>query len=50
MTSLPTARGDQVIARQVIRRLLWTLRHCYGNQPHADDDIRDRIRALWKDR
>jgi hypothetical protein len=51
MTSPPTARGDQVIARQIIRRLIWVLRRYpkyvrvnmgYGQQ------FRDRIRALWE--
>jgi hypothetical protein len=48
MRNLPTARGDQPIARQVIRRLLWCLRRNPGG--NLTGYYNRRIRALWGDR
>ncbi len=49
MTSPPSPRGDQRIARQIIRRLLWLMRHgpCQGLHRYV---TASRIRALWESR
>jgi len=48
MNSLPTARGDQIIARQIIRRLIWCLRHNFSHAYRVKTE--ERIRALWGQR